>query len=235
MPMLEKTKTVGIGQQKLYCGRKHKLGLNCQAVFDARGQFLDISITYEGASSDLLSFENSTLFKHLESGALAKDFLLFDDNAYLNTSFMATPYPNINGDQKDNFNFYHSQLQIRIECAFGMFVQRWGIVPIAMPNDIMIKKTIALVNALAKLNNFCIYTNDGNITDSNVDEVLYEDLVNKEEYNSGFVPFFLNVEVRDVLDVDVDTPEALVGGGEHFDGIPCSCHHSRDDHRRKPS
>jgi hypothetical protein len=126
-PMVEEAKSVGIDQQKFYCGRKHKFWLNYQAVCDARGRFLDISITHGGVSSDLLSFENSTLFKHLESGALAKGYVLFGDNAYLNTLFMATPYPNTNGGPKDNYNFYHSQLRIRIECAFGMFIQRWGI------------------------------------------------------------------------------------------------------------
>ena len=58
-PMVEEAKCVGIDQQRFYCRRKHKFGLNCQAVFDAHSRFLDISITYEGASSDLLSFKNS--------------------------------------------------------------------------------------------------------------------------------------------------------------------------------
>ena len=33
---------------KFYCGRKHKFGLNCQAICDANGQFLDILIMYPG-------------------------------------------------------------------------------------------------------------------------------------------------------------------------------------------
>ena len=98
-----------------------------------------------------------------------------------------------------------------------------------LPNGIRIKKTIALVNALAKLHNFCIDKNDGNTPHSNVDQALFEDLVHVEGYNSGFVPLVHNVEVRDVLDVDVDTPEALVGGGDHFDDIPHYCHHTREE------
>ena len=43
-------------------------------------------------------------------------FVLFGDNAYLNTSYMATPFPNVSGNpqmkSKDNYNFYHSQLPI---------------------------------------------------------------------------------------------------------------------------
>ena len=63
----------------------------------------------------------------------------------------------------------------------------------AMPNGVKIKKTIALVNALAKLHNFCIDKNDGNTPTSNVDQALFEDLVNVEGYNSGFVPLVHNV------------------------------------------
>lgn len=51
---------------------------------------------------------------------LAKDLALFGDNAYLNSLHRATLYPNTSGGPKDNYNFYHSQLHIRIECAFGM-------------------------------------------------------------------------------------------------------------------
>jgi hypothetical protein len=44
---------------------------------------------------------------------------------------MATPFPNVSGNENmksmDNYNFYHLQLRIQIECAFGMLVQKWGI------------------------------------------------------------------------------------------------------------
>ena len=93
---------------------------------------------FGGSSSDCLAFEDSDLHKWLEEGLLADGRVIFGNNAYLNTKYMATPYPNIAGrDQeksKDNYNFYHSQVRIRIECAFGMMVQRWGIVlRMAMP------------------------------------------------------------------------------------------------------
>ncbi len=42
---------------KFFCGRKKKFGLNCQAVCDAWGRILDISILYPGSTSDCLAFE----------------------------------------------------------------------------------------------------------------------------------------------------------------------------------
>ena len=100
---------------------------------DCRGCILDISIEYGGASSDCLSFEASELHTGLENSLMQQDgdgedrFVLFGNNAYLNTAYMATPFTNVAGDPnciaEDSYNFYHSQLGIRVECAFGMLVQ----------------------------------------------------------------------------------------------------------------
>ena len=102
-PSLEESKIAGVGQKKFLCGRKHKFGLNCQAVFDCRGRILDISIKYGGSSSDCLAFEASELYTRLENGLMKQDgnkprFVLFGDNAYLNSSYMATPFTNVSGD-----------------------------------------------------------------------------------------------------------------------------------------
>lgn len=113
-PSMRDANAAGVGQKKFLCGRKGKFGLNCQAVCDVRGQIIDISITYGGSSSDCLAFEASDLHKKLEDGLLADGLVIFGDNAYLNTKYMATPYPNIAGrdkeKSKDNYNFYHSQV-----------------------------------------------------------------------------------------------------------------------------
>jgi hypothetical protein len=144
------------GPQKFYCGRKHKFGLNCQAICDANGKFLDISVMYPGSSSDILAFESTTIYSKLQGGLLAPDLCLFGDNAYVNTKFMATPFSNVSGGSKDAYNFYHSQLRINIECTFGKFVHRWAILRAAVPMNITISKTSAMVVAMAKLHNFCI-------------------------------------------------------------------------------
>jgi hypothetical protein len=69
---------------------------------------------------------------------------------------MATPYPNVSGGSRDSYNFFYSQLHIQVECAFGMLAKRWGILRMAMPSNITIDKTIVLINALARIHNFCI-------------------------------------------------------------------------------
>ena len=114
---MKETKKAGVGHKKFLCGWKHKYGLNCQAVPDCRGRIIDISIKYGGASSDCMAFEASDLHKWLKNGLLHQDapsnnerFVLFGDNAYLNSSYMATPFTNVGGDPnraaKDNYIFF---------------------------------------------------------------------------------------------------------------------------------
>ena len=81
---------------------------------------MDISIGYGGASSDCLAFEGSDIFQHLESGLPHDDLVLFGDNAYLHSKYMEPPYPNVSSGGKDDYNFNHSQLRIRVECTFGL-------------------------------------------------------------------------------------------------------------------
>ena len=137
-----------------------KFGLNCQAVSDVCSKILDISIAYGGASSDCLAFERSKLYDRCENGLMKNGKVLFGDNAYLNTQYMATPYSNISGNEeyrtRDDCNFYHSQLCIWVECCFGMLVQRWVILQTALSHSIPLTRIVALVNTLARLHNYCI-------------------------------------------------------------------------------
>ena len=132
---------------------------------DARGWILDLSIVYPGSTSGCLAFEGMSLFQKLEDGLLAPGLCIFGDNAYLNTPYLATPYAAVTGGTRDAYNFYHSQVRIRFKCTFGrMLTHRWAILSSAIPMNVSIGKTIALVLALAKLHtNFCIVEADDTV------------------------------------------------------------------------
>ena len=115
-------KKSGISMAKLYCGRKHKFGLNCQAVANKRGRFLDVSIKLGGSSADCLAFEASDLYRRLESGLLCPGLVIFGDNAYLNSPYLAIPYPNVSSGSKDNYNFYHSQVSRWVGLFILLFI-----------------------------------------------------------------------------------------------------------------
>jgi hypothetical protein len=70
-PSLKDCLEAGCNAGKFFCGQKHKFGLNCQAVGDARGKIHDLSILYPGSTSNILAFEGTSLFHKLESGLLA--------------------------------------------------------------------------------------------------------------------------------------------------------------------
>lgn len=207
---------------KFFCARKRKFSLNCQAVSDCRGRILDISIRCPGSSSDLYAFEMSTLFQNLEKeDFLAPGLCLFGDNAYVNTSYMATPYPAVHGGEKDWYNFYHSQLRIRVECCFGILSQRWGLLRAAIPKGISLSKTVRLVLTLAKLHNFCISENDLIIHPS-----LAKDELNIRRSDSGSVP------MEPLRGTPLLGARELSGAGDHNDDYPAvsrRCLHKNND------
>lgn len=206
----EKTKQTQI---KYLCGRKKKYGLNMQAVCDSQGRFLDVSIQYGGASSDLIAFESSELHRKLVDGLLAEGLCLFGDNAYMNSMFMATPYSGKNQvHPKDRYNFCHSQLQINIECAFGRLVMRWGFLQMKAPKQFSVAKIIATVVCLCRLHNYCTNCSLARDEDPEPAQPLKED-ADTIAKNKGVE---LVSETRKDLNIKYVSVNALLDGGDHF-------------------
>ena len=91
-----------------------------------------------------------------------------------------------------------------------MLTHRWAILRKAIPMGISIKRTVALVIALAKLHNFCIEEKDNDVPAmASADELVIE--------MEGAVP----LETADRI------PLQLLGGGSHFDD------HDRATRRRQ--
>ena len=79
---------------------------------DICSRILDISIVYGRGSLDCLAFEGCGIYKEMEAGLLHDDLVLFGNNAYLNSNYMVMPFSNVSSGNKDDFNFFHSQLCI---------------------------------------------------------------------------------------------------------------------------
>ena len=162
-PTLSDCDAMNVGEIKFMCGRKKRYGLLLQAICDHHRRFTDIYIGHPGATADYLAFMMSPIKKQLEKvGFLAPGLCLFGDNAYINNGYMVTPYKGVLvGSDEDSFNFYQSQVRINIECAFGIFTQRWGILRKPINASMGVAKIVALVSALCKLHNYCINENQG--------------------------------------------------------------------------
>ena len=154
------------------------------------------------------------------NGFLAEGLCLFGDNAYLHAPYMATPFTGAAAGSVGAYNFYHLQLQIRVECVFGMLTEQWAILRTAIPSNTPVRKTIAIVCALAKLHNFCIEQVDEECheipPEMGVDSVRHELL--------GTVPLVLDDSH------DQAVPVQLIGAGHHLDDYPRNNHHA---HARK--
>lgn len=206
---------LGVGANKFYCGRKKKYGLNMQATCDHERRYTDLSIKFPGATSDFLAFEASEFCSKLENeGFLAPGLCLFGDNAYVNKSYMATPFPNVSGtDDRDNYNFFHSQLRINIECSFGMLVNRWGMLRQPMPQRYSVKKVTSLVHCLCRLHNFLV---DVNVEERDMPAPTAADVLNSR-LNGGYETSQRRVDEVGGRREQVLIPDQALGGGQHHD------------------
>jgi hypothetical protein len=192
------------GSRAFYCGRKCRFGYNMQAVCDAEGRFLSVWINHPASASDFIAFIRSKLYSKLTSpGFLADGLVIFGDNAYVSTDYMVTPYKNVRAGNKDDFNFFHSQLRINIERAFGMLVKKWAVLQKPLPCRMGPTKHMALTMALCKLHNYC-----------------FGDDVGQPEHSSSGAPANSN----DLNTTTVDTESGdnvfqLIDGGQHFQDV----------------
>jgi hypothetical protein len=129
--------------------------------------------------------------------------------------------------------FFLHQLRIRVECAFGILVNRWAILRSIIPAGISVKRTVALVVALAKLHNFCIdATDDNTVFDS--DNTPDPDVVAttsrlRRRPHRGAVP--LVATHRKDHGTTEEIPVSLLDGGEHFLDHPRGTRRSDNNHR----
>ena len=93
-----------------------------------------------------------------------------------------------------------------------MLVQRWGILRMAIPRNIRVPKTVALVIALAKLHNFCIQ--ESNIPER-MPQTYDRDRFHMMNANSGYV----GLRVDDPQQ-STGVPTDLMHLGEHFNDVP---------------
>ena len=128
-----------------------------QAICDHKRCFIYIDISHPSSTSYYLAFGSCSICKLLESpGFLAPGLTIYGNNAYVNTPFMTSPFKAVLSGVKEAYNFYHSKIRINIECAFGMLVNRWGILRAPIALNIDLAKTTAIVRALCCRHNHLI-------------------------------------------------------------------------------
>jgi hypothetical protein len=140
-----------------YC-RKGFHALNVQAICDSCKRFLWASTGHKGSTHDCSAWHETdmhTNMKDLSHWLEEQGFVLIGDSAYNLLSYFLVPYDNAAaGTPEDAYNFWHSNARIRIECAFGELVMRWGIFWRTMRFDLV--QVGNVVQAAMLLHNFLI-------------------------------------------------------------------------------
>jgi hypothetical protein len=122
---------------------------------------------------------------------------------------MVTPYKNDHAGPKDDFNFFHSQLCINIERAFGMLVKKWAVLQKPLPCRMGPSKHIALTMALCQLNNFSFGDDAGQPEHSNSGAPANSDYLSR---TTGAANATATVDTGDNV-------SQLIDGGQHFQYI----------------
>ena len=129
---------------------------------------------------------------------------------------MVTPYKNIRAGERDNFNFFHSQLQINIECAFGQLVHQWPILRHPLSANFGVKKQIALVHALCSLH----YFSKNQQYYNNESMMQWEDVrFPIPDGNGGMILPLVTTIGTQIVSYDVTWQDDILDANDHFDYV----------------
>jgi hypothetical protein len=155
-----------------HSGHYNDYGVNVQAICDARLRFLFFAVAAPGRTGDLVAYELLSIREIIEK--LPPGFYIVGDAAYMLTEHVLVPFTG--GDRQspenDTYNFYLSQLRIRIEMAFGLLTNKWRILRKHL--ETKLKNSSRVLEACARLHNFVIDQDSDD--DFVIDEDEWDDL-----------------------------------------------------------
>lgn len=152
----DKTKQTNISSR--FC-RKGHFATTVLAFVDAHMRFLSISITCGASSHDSTHFSASSLGHHLTrpetNGGISPKWIIAADDAFKSLPHCMTPYQKqyLTNEQK-NFNYCLSSLRSSVECAFGLWKGKWGV--LWRPLRVKQRNIPKLVEVTCRLHNLCV-------------------------------------------------------------------------------
>ena len=180
LPRTEKPKDVP-NQTDYFSGHYQCYGLNVQAMCDPDLLFLYVAVAAPGKVNDIRAFGRCTdLLEWLE--ALPPQYYILTDNAYPLSDRVLIPFSGTEFwiEANRTYNFYLSQMRIRIEMAFGRLTTKWRICrkTLNFAND----KNAQIISVCTKLHNFCIRMNQRDEGGVRIESVDGDD-VNPRSYD----------------------------------------------------
>ncbi len=108
-----------------YSGHYQSYGLNCQAMCNSRLRFQLFTVVAPGQTNDAVTYEATGLHDIIDK--LPSGLYVAGDAAYVLTEHLLVPFTGScrQDPDRDSYNFYLSQLRIRIEMTFGLLTTKW--------------------------------------------------------------------------------------------------------------
>ena len=144
-----------VGNVKSYFSGHYQChGANVQAVADHHSRFIYLAFAAPGVANDRDAIHHCGLDELVEN--LPFGVCIIGDIAYEATEHMVPVYGGVDKMNPfcDNFNYYASQVRIRVEMAFGLMQIKWGI--LQHPIGCKISNAKWLLQAIGRLHNFVI-------------------------------------------------------------------------------
>jgi hypothetical protein len=138
--------------------RKGGFAMIVMAGCDINGRFWTVTAKDSGSTHDSQAWGNSALADAISKGELNDNYFIIGDEAFACHDQLLTPFPGRGlGEWKDSFNYWLSHSRQCIERAFGMLVQRWGIMwrKFTFSYD----RWATVITLCCKLHNFCLDRN----------------------------------------------------------------------------
>lgn len=144
-----------INKRDYFSGHYQKFGLNVQAMCDARLRFIYFAVAAPGKTNDSRAvLKCESLCRWLDS-LEDTDHYIVGDNAYVLRDECLIPFSgNSVSEVNRTYNFFLSQLRIRIEMAFGRLTTKWRI--FRRDLDHKMENVSLICRAAAKLHNYVI-------------------------------------------------------------------------------
>ena len=192
-----------------YYSYKMCYSLNCQAMCDAFGKFINVEIKWPGSVHDARVFGNCEIQKRYASGNLKMFYkellpgrecvpqLLLGDPAYPLLPNVMKEHDHCNSNQQVIFNQMLWSARNQIECAFGRLKARWRI--LQRPMDISVKDIPNVILSCFVLHNFC-EKNKAEVDANAVEQLIIEErsCINKIDKSYSYTTP-LGTKVRDSI------------------------------------
>ena len=181
-------------------GHYQKYDFNVQAMCDANLRIIYFSVAGPGGKNDARVFRRLNRLRRWMND-LSSNFFIVGDNAYPLMQQLLIPFSSIDAkdEYNDAYNFYLSQLRIRIEMTFGRLTCKWRIFRSDLPSFNGSQKNTMIMRVGAKLHNFVINADQLNflsVRDDDYDRIGIEPLTNGPSGNKGYLPIPIEEEEK---------------------------------------